>query len=74
MPEKLLKAPLPIRAQSALPLPFKSQILLEIVLTDLTVDLAIIRLLLVRIFLDQVYFQVRVNVCSRHLLESLQLT
>ena len=36
------------------------------VLTDLTVDLAIIRLLCVGIFLGQACSQVRVDVCSRH--------
>ena len=74
MPEKLLEAPLPMRAQSVPPPPFKSQILLEMVLMDLAVDVAIIQLLLVGIFLDQAYFQVGVNVYSRRPLESLRLT
>ena len=56
MPEKLLEAPLPMRAQSAPPPLFKSQTLLKMVLTDLMVDLAIIRLLFVGIFLDQACF------------------
>ncbi|KAL2037604.1 hypothetical protein N7G274_009717 [Stereocaulon virgatum] len=46
--------------------PFKAQILLEMVLTDLALDLAIVRLLFVRTFLDQAYSQIRVDVCTRH--------
>lgn len=74
VPEKLLETPLPMGAQSAPPPPFKVQSLLEMVLTDLAVDLAISRLLFVGIFLDQACFHVRVDVCSRRLSGSLLST
>ena len=59
VPEKLPETPFPMRTQSAPPPPFKAQILLEVVLTDLAVDLTIIRLLCVGIFLGQARSQVR---------------
>ena len=62
---KLHEAPLPTRNQSAPPPSLQARILLEVVLTDLVVDPAIIRLLCVRIFLDQAYSQVTVDICSQ---------
>ena len=42
--EELLEAPVPMPAQSTPPLPFKAQIPLEMILTNLAVDLAVARL------------------------------
>ena len=67
VPEKLLETPLLMGTQSAPPPPFKVQILLEMVLTDLAVGLAISRLLFVGMFLEQACFHVSLDVCSRRL-------
>ena len=48
--------------QSAPPTPFEALILLEMVLTDLAVDLAIIGLLCIGIFFGHVCSQVRVAI------------
>jgi hypothetical protein len=54
--EELLETSLPMGAQLAPPSPFKVQTLLEMVLTNLAIDLAINWLLFVGIFLDQACF------------------
>lgn len=66
VPQKLLETPRLIRAQSVPPAPFEVQIPLEMVLTNLAEDIAVARLSLVGILLDQARCQVEVQVYSMH--------
>ena len=61
----LVKAPVPMAAQSTPPWPFKAQIPLEVTLTNLVVDLAVARLFFVGIFLGQIYCQAGMEVYSK---------
>ncbi len=69
--EELLEAPVPMPAQSTPPLPFKAQIPLEMILTNLAVDLAVARLFFVGIFLGQIYSQAGMEVYSKYSSEDL---
>ena len=71
MSKELLEAPVPMPAQSAPPLPFKAQIPLEMILTNLAVDLAVARLLFVGIFLGQIYPRAGMEVYSKDSSEGL---
>ena len=69
--EELLEAPVPTLTQSTPPSPFKAQIPLEMVLTDLVVDLAVARLFFAGIFLGQIYSQAGMEVYSKYSSEEL---
>ncbi len=62
--EELLKAPIPMPAQSTPPSPFQAQIPLEMVLTNLAIDLAVARLFFAGISLGQIYSQAGMEVYS----------
>lgn len=68
---ELLEAPVPMLAQSTPPLPFKAQIPLEMILTNLAVDLAVARLFFVGIFLGQIYSQAGMEVYLKYSSEDL---
>lgn len=60
--EKPLQILLPVRRESSPPSVFEAQIPLKVVLTNLAVDFAISRLLLVGVLLDEACFQLLVDV------------
>ena len=70
--EELLEAPVPMPALSTPLSPFKAQIPLEVVLTDLAVDLAVTRLFFAGIFLGQIYSQAGMKIYSKYSSEKLQ--
>ena len=65
MSKELLKASVPIPAQSTPPSPFQAQIVLEILLTNLTVNSIVAQLSLAGMFLGQICSQAGMEVYSK---------